>query len=89
MIVATVLVVSHIFHVGDGSVKLLMLDASGHTEKEVSLDEARMEVARAILDGRAVIAVDDSSETGTPLSGSDQLTEKHKLTYILHPMAGG
>lgn len=69
--------------------KLVMLDASGHTEKEVSLDEARMEVARAILDGRAVIGVDDASEVGTPLSDSHQLTEKHKLAYVLHPMAGG
>jgi hypothetical protein len=70
-------------------VKLVVLDASGHSEKEVSLDEARMEVARAILDGRAVIAVDDSSEAGSPLSDSNQLTEKHKLAYVLHPMAGG
>jgi uncharacterized protein YheU (UPF0270 family) len=89
MVVATVMVVSHIFPGGDGSVKLLTLDASGHTEKEVSLDDARMEVARAILDGRAVIAVDESSETSAPLTASDQLTEKHKLAYILHPMAGG
>jgi uncharacterized protein YheU (UPF0270 family) len=70
-------------------VKLVVLDASGHSEKEVSLDEARMEVARAILDGRAVIAVDDTSEAGSPLSDSNQLTEKHKLAYVLHPMAGG
>lgn len=69
--------------------KLVVLDASGHSEKEVSLDDARMEVARAILDGRAVIAVDDSSEAGSPLSDSNQLTEKHKLAYVLHPMAGG
>lgn len=69
--------------------KLLVLDASGHTEKEVSLDEARMEVARAILDGRAIIAVDDSGGTGAPLTDPNQLTEQHKLAYILHPMAGG
>jgi len=70
-------------------VKLLVLDATGHTEKDVSLDEARMEIARAILDGRAVIAVDDSGGQGTPLSDASQLTEQHKLAYILHPMAGG
>ncbi|MCL6430854.1 MAG: hypothetical protein K6V36_08330 [Anaerolineae bacterium] len=69
--------------------KLLLLDASGHTEKEVALDEARMEVARAILDGRAVIVVDGSSDVGTPLTDANQLSEKHKLAYILHPMAGG
>lgn len=69
--------------------KLLMLDATGHAEKEVSLDEARMEVARAILDGRAIIGVDESSDVGTPLTDADQLTEKHKMAYILHPMAGG
>ena len=69
--------------------KILVLDASGHSEKDVTLDEARMEVARAILDGRAIIAVDGSSETGTPLTDPGQLTEQHKLAYILHPMAGG
>ena len=69
--------------------KLLVLDASGHTEKDVTLDEARMEVARAILDGRAVIAVDDPGEKGMPLTDPGQLSEQHKLTYILHPMAGG
>ena len=89
MIVATVLVVSRIFPKGDGSVKLVMLDVSGHTEKDVSLDDARMEVARAILDGRAVIAMEDASDGGTTLSDSNQLTEKHKLAYVLHPMAGG
>jgi hypothetical protein len=70
-------------------VKLLMLDASGHTEKDVSLDEARMEVARAILDGRAVIVSDDPGGAGTPLTDPGQLSEKTKLAYILHPMAGG
>jgi len=70
-------------------VKLLVLDASGHSEREVSLDEARMEAARAILDGRAIIAVDGSTDVGTPLTDPGQLTEKHKLAYVLHPMAGG
>lgn len=74
---------------GGGSVKLLVLDATGHTERDVTLDEARMEVARAILDGRAVIAVDDSTEVGTPLTDPGKLTEQHKLAYVLHPMAGG
>ncbi len=69
--------------------KILVLDASGHSEKDVTLDEARMEVARAILDGRAIIAVDGSTDTGTPLTDPGQLTEQHKLAYILHPMAGG
>lgn len=69
--------------------KLLVLDASGHTEREVNLDEARMEVARAILDGRAVIAVDDANDTGSPITDPGQLMEQHKLAYILHPMAGG
>ncbi|HOG46802.1 MAG TPA: hypothetical protein PLJ35_12855 [Anaerolineae bacterium] len=69
--------------------KLLVLDASGHTEKDVSLDEARMEVARAILDGRAVIAVDSSDDNGSPITDAGQLMEQHKLAYILHPMAGG
>ncbi len=69
--------------------RIIVLDASGHSEKDVTLEDARMEVARAILDGRAVIAVDDSSEAGSPLSDSNQITEKHKLAYILHPMAGG
>lgn len=69
--------------------KLLVLDASGHTEKDVSLDEARMEVARAILDGRSVIAVDQDTDSGTPISDPGQLMEQHKLAYILHPMAGG
>ncbi|MDI7276021.1 MAG: hypothetical protein QME94_08575, partial [Anaerolineae bacterium] len=73
----------------DGSVRLLLLDASGHTEKEVALDEARTEVARAILDGRAVIVVDGSTDVGTPLSDANQLSEKTKMAYILHPMAGG
>jgi len=89
LIVATVLAVSHTYVVGAGSVKLLVLDASGHTEKEVSLDEARMEVARAILDGRAIIGVDSATDVGTPLTDPGQLSEKHKLAYILHPMAGG
>ncbi len=69
--------------------KLLVLDASGHTEREVNLDEARMEVARAILDGRAVIAVDDANDGGSPITDPGQLMEQHKLAYILHPMAGG
>jgi len=70
-------------------VKLLVLDASGHTEKDMTLDEARMEVARAILDGRAIIAVDSEADQGTPISDPGQLMEQHKLAYILHPMAGG
>jgi hypothetical protein len=70
-------------------VKLIVLDASGHTEKEVTLDDARMEVARAILDGRAIIATDGSGEPGTPLTDPGQLTEKYKMAYVLHPMAGG
>ncbi len=69
--------------------KLVVLDASGHTEKDVTLDDARMEVARAILDGRAIIAVDGSTDEGVPLMDPNQLMEKHKLAYILHPMAGG
>lgn len=69
--------------------KLLVLDASGHTEKDVTLDEARMEVARAILDGRAIIAVDSDTDTGSPIMDPGQITEQHKLAYILHPMAGG
>ena len=69
--------------------KLLVLDASGHTEKDVTLDEARMEIARSILDGRAIIAVDDTGGEGTTVTDPAQITEKHKLAYILHPMAGG
>lgn len=69
--------------------KLLVLDVSGHTEKDVTLDEGRMEIARAILDGRSVIAVDSSTQVGTPLTDPGQLTEQHQVAYVLHPMAGG
>ena len=49
------------------------------------------EPIRRLAEGKktAVIAVDDSGGTGAPLTDPNQLTEQHKLTYILHPMAGG